>query len=88
MYRTFPPCTYGDTMITISATKLRSNLFELLDKVSEGETLLIKRNKHEVARIVPVKQPDWRDKMSIHPKLLVSPDEIIGPMEDVWEDYV
>ncbi|MBW2339497.1 MAG: type II toxin-antitoxin system Phd/YefM family antitoxin, partial [Deltaproteobacteria bacterium] len=37
-------------MITISATKLRNNLFDYLDKVAEGETVVIQRNNHEVAR--------------------------------------
>ncbi|MCP4753283.1 MAG: type II toxin-antitoxin system prevent-host-death family antitoxin [Proteobacteria bacterium] len=32
-------------MLTVSASKLRSNLFEYLDKVSAGETIVIKRNK-------------------------------------------
>ena len=31
-------------------------------------------------------QIDWRDKMSIKPELLVSPEELIKPMEDIWEE--
>ena len=75
-------------MIKITATKLRKNLFEYLDKASEGETIVIQRNNQDVARIVPIHQIDWRDKMSIKPKLLVSPDEFIKPIEDIWEEYV
>jgi len=75
-------------MIKISATKLRNNLFEYLDKASAGETIVIQRNNQDVARIVPTHQIDWRDKMSIKPKLLVSPDEFIKPIEDIWEEYV
>ena len=75
-------------MIKITATKLRNNLFEYLDKASAGETIVIQRNNQEVARIVPTHQIDWRDKMSIKPELLVSPEELIKPMEDIWEEYV
>ena len=49
---------------------------------------MIQRNNQDVVRIVPTHQIDWRDKMSIKPELLVSPEELIKPMEDVWEEYV
>jgi len=75
-------------MITISATKLRNNLFDYLDKVAEGETVVIQRNNHEVARLLPLQKPNWRNNMRIKPKILVSPDELISPIEDIWEDYV
>ena len=75
-------------MIMISATKLRNNLFEYLDKASAGETIVIQRNNQDVARIVPINQIDWRDKMSIKPELLVTPEELIKPIEDIWEEYV
>ncbi len=74
-------------MIEVSATKLRNNLFDYLDKVSGGETIIIRRNNHEVARLVPTQQKDWREKMRIKPKLLVAPELLVQPMEDVWEDY-
>ncbi|MBW2449185.1 MAG: type II toxin-antitoxin system prevent-host-death family antitoxin [Deltaproteobacteria bacterium] len=73
-------------MIKISATKLRNNLFDYLDKASAGETIVIQRNNQDVVRIVPTHQIDWRDKMSIKPELLVSPEELIKPMEDIWEE--
>lgn len=75
-------------MIKISATKLRNNLFDYLDKVAEGETVVIQRNNREVARLLPLQKPNWRKNMSIKPKIFVSPDELIKPMEDIWEDYV
>ena len=75
-------------MMRISATKLRNNLFEYLDKASAGETIVIQRNNQDVARIVPINQIDWRDKMSIKPELLVSPEDLIKPIEDIWEEYV
>ena len=75
-------------MIVVSATKLRSNLFEYLAKVSKGETITIQRNGKEVARVVPPQKEDWRDKMRKKVKLLVPPDEAFAPMEDVWENYL
>jgi prevent-host-death family protein len=75
-------------MIRISATKFRNNLFEYLDKASEGETIVIQRNNQDVARIVPTHQIDWRDRMTIKPELLVSPEELIKPIGDIWEGYV
>jgi prevent-host-death family protein len=67
-------------MIKITATKLRKNLFEYLDRASKGETIVIQRNNQDVARIVATHQIDWRDKMSIKPVLLVAPEELIKPM--------
>ena len=75
-------------MIKISATKLRNNLFDFLDKVAEGETILIQRNNQDVARLLPVSQPNWRMRMNIQPEIRVSPEEIIKSVEDIWEDYV
>ncbi len=74
-------------MINVSASKLRQNLFDYLDKVAQGETLIIQRNNEEVARVIPTQRADWRDKMNAEPKLRVSPDELIKPMDDIWEDY-
>ncbi len=75
-------------MIKVSATKLRNKLFDYLDKAAQGETIVVKRNNREVARLVPIRQTNWRDKMNIKPKLLTSPEELIKPIEGIWEDYV
>ncbi len=75
-------------MIKVSATKLRNHLFEYLNKVSSGETVIIQRNKQEVARLVSPPKTDWRDTMKAQPKLNVPAEEIIQPMDDIWEEYV
>ena len=75
-------------MIRITATKLRNNLFDILDKVAQGETIMIQRNNQEVARLLPLHKPDWRKNMKVKPKILVPPDELIKPIEDIWEDYI
>ena len=77
-------------MIAVTATKLRNNLFDLLDQVSKGEVITVQRNGEEVALLVPPKKSDWRDRMTIIPKLLVPPDQAFAPMEneEEWEDYL
>ncbi len=75
-------------MIKVSATKLRKNLFDYLDKTAAGEIIIIQRNNQEVARLIPTAQTDWRAKMKNTPKLLVSPEELMEPLEDIWEDYL
>ncbi len=75
-------------MIKVTATKLRNNLFDYLDKASEGETIIIQRNNKEVARLIPTRQANWRDKMTIKPQIVVAPEEFIKPVEDIWEEYV
>lgn len=74
-------------MIPVSATALRNHLFKYLKKVTEGETIIILRNKKEVARIVSSHTTNWRDKISIKPRLLVPPQDMINPLDDIWEEY-
>jgi prevent-host-death family protein len=74
-------------MIKVSATRLRQNLFDYLNRAAEGETIIIERNHEEVARLISMKNVNWRDKMTIKPEILVSPEELIEPMEDIWEEY-
>jgi len=78
----------GEYMIKISATKLRNNLFTYLEEVVNGETIMIYRNKKEVAKLVPPNISNWREQIKIKPKLLVSSEEIIKPIEDIWKDYI
>ena len=66
-------------MVTVSATNLRKHLFEYLDKAAAGETIVIQRHNQEVARIVPTLAPNWRQQMTIKPKLLVSAVELMQP---------
>lgn len=74
-------------MIRVSATKLRNKLFDYLDKVASGETIIIQRNKQEVARLVTVQPIDWREKMKVTLRLLVEPEELIKPLDDLWAEY-
>jgi prevent-host-death family protein len=75
-------------MIIVTATKFRNNLFGYLDKVAKGETIAIQRNKQEVARIISPPKADWRENLKDQPILLVSPEEIIQSIDDIWEEYI
>jgi len=75
-------------MIHVSATKLRSNLFEYLDKAAAGEMIVIHRNQQEVAYLVSTQPSDWRTQMNLMPQLLVTPEELIKPLDDIWAAYV
>jgi prevent-host-death family protein len=75
-------------MITVTATNFRKNLFEYLDKVAEGEIVVIQRNNEEVARLVPLETIDWRVKMTEKLTINVSPEELVEPIEGIWDNYL
>ncbi|MDM8522195.1 hypothetical protein QUF80_02390 [Desulfococcaceae bacterium HSG8] len=59
-------------------------LKQLIGKTVEIIMLIEPEKDHPVKE----KQADWRTKMKIQPKLLVEPEKIIEPAEDVWEGYL
>ena len=75
-------------MLTVSVTNLRKDLFNYLDKVETGEVVVIQRNNQEVARLVPTIQGNWRDKMTVNVRRLVSAEELLQPVAEGWEEYV
>ncbi len=75
-------------MTNITATSLRGNLFAILKKVEAGEKIVVTHNKKPVACLQPVEKKDWREQVAQKPRLCVSPDEILKPVEDIWEDYI
>lgn len=75
-------------MIRVSATQLRNELFAYLDKAAEGELIVIYRNNQEVARLISTEPKDWREQMEEMPQLLVTPEELIKPLDDLWAAYV
>jgi len=74
-------------MLNITATGLRGNLFAILKRVESGEKVVI-THKKKVVYLKSFKKSDWRKKNTIKPKLLVSPDELIKPVEDFWKNYI
>lgn len=75
-------------MITVTATNFRKNLFEYLDKVAAGEIVVIQRNNEEVARLVPLETIDWRAKMTEKITINVTPEELLEPVEGIWDNYL
>ena len=75
-------------MITITASELRQHLFDYLKRVAGGETVVVRRNRREVAKIIPTTPvADWRQQMKITPEIKVSAEELKKPMPDIWEEY-
>ncbi len=75
-------------MIIVNAEDLKKNLFALLTKVENGETITIKQNGENIAAMVPAQKGNWRDKIRSKPKLLVPAEEAFAPMVDEWEGYL
>lgn len=74
-------------MIKVSATKFRNHIFKYLDMIAAGETIVIERNGQEVGRLTAGGAEDWRKGMKTQPELLVDPEQIIEPLDDVWKEY-
>jgi prevent-host-death family protein len=67
----------------ITATQFKARCLRLLDEVAEtGETLVVTKRGHPVARIEPSSPPlDLRGSV----KLLVDVDEFIQPLDVSWD---
>lgn len=74
-------------METVSASKLRNHIFEYLGKVKQGETITVILNKEVAARLVPVSRDDWRDGLEAELTINCSEEELLQPLDDVWEEY-
>ena len=72
--------------MTVTITRLRRHLFELVDRASRGEPIIIVRNGAEVARLLPAGRPDWRGRMTTTPRVRVADDEAFRPLDD-WDPY-
>ena len=73
--------------MTVTITRLRRHLFELVDLASRGEPIVIVRNGAEVARLLPAERPDWRGRMTTTPRVRVADDEAFLPLDD-WDPHV
>ena len=71
-------------MIHVSATQLRDELFAYLDKAAAGEAIVIYRHQQEIARLISTPPKDWRDQMAETPQLLVTPEELLKPLDALW----
>lgn len=70
----------------ISATRLRSTLFDALRDVQRGASILIERNGKVIARLVPSTDKDWRQEISEQPRSLVLEKDVFAPIEDLFDE--
>ena len=75
-------------MKTITATKLRKELFGCLEQLKHGENIVIEWNGKPVGQLVPMRKvANWREQVSIKPRLLVKEHEAFAPLDEVWAEY-
>lgn len=75
--------------MVVTPSKLRENLYNLLDSVIEkGELLEISR-KGKILRIVPEQRPSRLDKIIAKKITTASDDELINTSwEDKWKPFI
>ena len=56
----------------------KNDKVRLIIMFNNETSTIVKKNANE----------DWRSRMNIKPEILVSPDEIIQPMDDIWKEYI
>ena len=72
----------------VTATQFRKHLFDYLDRIAAGETIIIQRNNVQVAQVRPIQPTNWRETMRHKIEILVSPEELMQPLDDIWEGIV
>jgi prevent-host-death family protein len=69
-------------MRTIPAGRFKAQCLRLLDDVAEtGETIVVTKRGKPVARIEPVDEPPSLKGSIVY---LVSDEELIAPIDEVW----
>lgn len=69
-------------MRTIPAGRFKAQCLRLLDEVAEtGETILVTKRGRPVAKVEPVEEPPSLKGSVIY---LVSDEELIAPIDEVW----
>ena len=74
-------------MKSVTATRLRKDLFRVLEQIQHGETVEITRYGRPVARLSAVAPVDWRDRMSAVPEIVGDDHTAFAPLDDVWNEY-
>lgn len=72
-----------------TATHLRNHLFEYLGRVQKGDSITIELNGREIGKIIPLKQRDWRKKVTVEAKLKVKAiDKAFAPLDEIWKNHL
>ena len=75
-------------MIVISASRLRKELFAVLDDVWNGQSVQITRHGKVVATISHVDPLDWRRRVREVPKIRVDPIDAFAHLDEEWSKYL
>ena len=75
-------------MKSFSITRLRREIFSIIEDVGEGESVEVTRNGVPVAIINPIDRSVWRDRLKIIPKLLMDVEDAFAPLDEEWEPYI
>ena len=70
--------------MALTASKLRENIYRILDRVLETGMPVEVRRKGKTLRIVPVDPPSRTARLIRRPYLRVDPDEIVH-LDWAWE---
>jgi prevent-host-death family protein len=67
----------------VSATHFKAHCLRLLDEVSEmGDVLVVTKHSKPIARVIPAKQAG---SLRGSGRQVVSDDELIAPLDELWE---
>jgi prevent-host-death family protein len=73
-------------MRTIPAGRFKAHCLRLLDEVAEtGETIVVTKRGKAVAKVEPIEEPPSLKGSVIY---LVSDEELIAPIDEVWNAEV
>ena len=73
-------------MRTIPAGRFKAQCLRLLDEVAEtGETIVVTKRGKPVAKVEPVEEPPSLKGSVVY---LVSDEELIAPIDEVWNAEV
>ena len=75
-------------MMIVSASRLRKELFTILDDVSNGQSVQITRHGEVVATISHSDPLDWRQRVRVEPKLKKDPIATFAPLDEEWSKYL
>jgi hypothetical protein len=72
-------------LITQKLVKSKANIWQALQEFHNPTD---KKPLLKECQVFEENRNNWRDNMSEKVKILVSEDELIQPMTDIWEDYI
>ena len=73
-------------METIGVSKLRENLLSYINKVQQGEAIIITSHGNEIAMLVPVKKETEASRNALKElRKTAQVGDVVSPIEEEWE---